>query len=156
MPAYRKCRQSSIPFPKADRKVEPALGDRSRAETETVPQTFIHMKFRGNAHRLERFDAPLHGAPARYSVALSHAHKGRRFPFRIIAAVPRVLHDDRRGLRGIVAAVFRRPASDRTEIAQPVSYIAFGRARTEPVPGKPIAFARHISEQIAAFAEVGA
>ena len=121
-----------------------------------MPQTFIHMKFRGNAHRLERFDAPLHGAPVGDAVRIAHADKGRRFPFRITAAVPRVLHDDRRGLRGIVAAVFRRPASDHAQVAQPVSYIAFGRARTEPVPGKPIAFARHIREQIAAFAEVGA
>ena len=80
MPAYRKCRQSSIPFPKADRKVEPALGDRSRAEAEAVPQTFIHMKFRGNAHRLERFDAPLHGAPVGDAVRIAHADKGRSFP----------------------------------------------------------------------------
>lgn len=80
MPAYRKCRQSSIPFPKADRKVEPALGDRSRAEAEAVPQTFIHMKFRGNAHRLERFDAPLHGVPICDAVRIAHADKGRSFP----------------------------------------------------------------------------
>ena len=90
------------------------------------------------------------------AVRIAHADKGRRFPFRITAAVPRVLHDDRRGLRDIVAAVFRRPASDHAEITEPIAHIVLGRARTEPMPGKPIAFARHIREQIAAFAEVGA
>ena len=53
----------TVPFPKMDGKVEPTFGGRSRAEAEAVSQPRIDMKFRRNAHRLQRLYAPLHSAP---------------------------------------------------------------------------------------------